>query len=172
VGSLRDSSAPLTDAGRTQIRKAESRDLPAIVDINRKSFVLPYTVSVFREFFREHRYAFLVAECDGRIAGYAMSRILRKLDLRGLGVKRIGHIMSLAVEPGFRRRGIGRDLLDRTMEALWGNGASELQLEVRVSNQLAIEMYSNAGFKQERVIPGYYSDGEDAVLMTKGRPEQ
>jgi len=169
---LRDSSASLTDAGSTRVRKAESRDLPAIVDINRKSFVLPYTVSVFREFFREHRYAFLVAECDGRIAGYAMSRILRKFDLRGLGVKRIGHIMSLAVEPSFRRRGIGRDLLDRTMEALWGNGANDLQLEVRVSNQLALEMYRNAGFKDERVIPGYYSDGEDAVLMTKGRPEQ
>lgn len=169
---MRDSSAYLTDAGGTRIRKAESRDLPAIVDINRKSFVLPYTVSVFREFFREHRYAFLVAECDGRIAGYAMSRILRKFDLRGLGVKRIGHIMSLAVEPSFRRRGIGRDLLDRTMDALWGNGANELQLEVRVSNQLALEMYRNAGFKDERVIPGYYSDGEDAVLMTKGRPQQ
>jgi len=162
----------LAEAGRTKIRKAEPSDLPAIVDINRKSFVLPYTVSVFREFFREHRYAFLVAECDGRVVGYAMSRILRRLDLRGFGVKRIGHIMSLAVEPRFRRRGIGKELLKRTMEALWGNGASELQLEVRVSNQLAIEMYRNAGFKEERVIPGYYSDGEDAVLMTKGRSEE
>ncbi|MBU7004149.1 MAG: ribosomal-protein-alanine acetyltransferase, partial [Theionarchaea archaeon] len=60
--------------------------------INRKSFVLPYTVSVFREFYREHRYAFIVADQDGAIVGYSMSRVLKRLSFRGLGIKKIGHI--------------------------------------------------------------------------------
>lgn len=152
-----------------RIRKVQAGDLPEIMGINRKSFVLPYTGSVFREFYREHRYAFLVAEQDGIILGYAMSRILRRLKLRGFGVKKIGHIMSIAVHPDYRRRGIGGELLARTMETLWENGASELRLEVRASNQLARDMYRKVGFREDRVVEGYYSDGEDAIIMVKER---
>ncbi len=161
------SVSSLSGALRIRVRKVESGDLQEVVGINRRSFVLPYTVSVFREFYNEHRYAFLVADHGGRVVGYAMSRILRKLDLRGFAVKKIGHIMSVAVEPEFRRRGIGKQLLARTMEVLWENGASELRLEVRVSNRLAIEMYRGAGFSEGGILHGYYSDGEDAVLMTR-----
>jgi len=155
------------DSGSVHIRKVESKDLFEVMAINRKSFVLPYSSSVFREFFREHRYAFLVVECGGRVVGYAMSRILRKLNLRGFGVKKIGHIMSIAVHPDFRRRGIGTQLLQKTIETLSENDASELRLEVRVSNRLAIDMYHRAGFRDERILPSYYSDGEDAILMSK-----
>lgn len=155
------------DPGSTQIRRVESKDMLEIMTINRKSFVLPYTSSIFREFFREHRYAFLVVEYDGRIAGYAMSRILKKLNLRGFGVKKIGHIMSIAVHPNFRRRGIGKRLLERTVEILSENGAKELRLEVRVSNQPAVDMYHYAGFREEGTLQSYYSDGENAILMSK-----
>ncbi len=146
-------------------------DLAEVMGINRKSFVLPYTSSVFREFYREHRYAFIVAEYDAVLAGYAMSRILRKLNLRGFGVKKIGHIMSVAVHPDYRKRGIGRELLSRTMEILWENEAAELRLEVRRSNRLAREMYGRYGFREERVLPGYYSDGEDGILMVRTRKD-
>ena len=151
--------------GTWRIRKVQSRDLPEIMMINRKSFVLPYTSTVFREFYKEHRYAFLVAEMDGAVAGYAMSRILKKLNFRGFGVKKIGHIMSIAVHPDFRRRGIGRDLLNTTIDILWGKEANEIRLEVRVGNQLAKDIYSRFGFLEDRILQGYYSDGEDAMLM-------
>jgi ribosomal-protein-alanine N-acetyltransferase len=164
---LQDSPASSPNIDRLRIRRVESSDLHDVIAINRKSFVLPYSAMVFREFFNEHRYAFIVAESDGRIAGYAMSRILRKLNLKGLGVKKIGHIMSIAVHPDFRRRGIGKLLLERTVGALTQNDATELRLEVRTGNQLAIDIYLGMGFHKERTIDGYYSDGEDAILMTK-----
>jgi ribosomal-protein-alanine N-acetyltransferase len=157
------------DAGACRIRKVESRDLPEIVGINRKSFVLPYSSSVFREFYRDHRYAFLVAEIEGVIAGYSMSRILKRLNLRGFGVKRIGHIMSIAVHPDYRRMGIGKELLGSTMKILWEKDATEVHLEVRVSNQLARDIYKSFGFAEDRILEGYYSDGEDGILMVKKR---
>ena len=154
-------------AGACRVRKVESKDLLEIMGINRRSFVLPYSASVFREFYRDHRYAFLVAECDGLVAGYAMSRMLKRLNLRGLGVKRIGHIMSIAVHPDFRRRGIGKELLTRTMETLTDKDATEIHLEVRVSNRLARDIYRSFGFKEDRILEGYYSDGEDGILMVR-----
>ena len=153
--------------GSIQVRRAESRDLHEIMGINRKSFVLPYTVSVFREFYREHRYAFIVADLGGTIVGYAMSRILKRLTFRGLGLKKIGHIMSIAVHPDYRKRGIGRMLLTRTMEILGENGATELHLDVRVSNRLARDMYAKFDFREEKRLQGYYSDGEDGILMVR-----
>ena len=162
---MNDPSPPGT--GSVRLRRAESRDLHEVMGINRKSFVLPYSVSVFREFYREHRYAFIVAELDGIVVGYAMSRILKRLSFRGFGIKKIGHVMSIAVHPDYRKRGIGRLLLTRTMEILGENGASELHLEVRVSNRLAREMYAKFGFHEERRLDGYYSDGEDGILMVK-----
>ncbi len=158
--------------GRVRIRTVEAGDLDEILEINRKSFVLPYSSSVFKEFFREHRYAFLVAEYGGQVVGYSMSRILRKLSLRGLTVRKIGHIMSIAVDPPFRRRGIGKQLLRETIQVLEENDAEEIRLEVRVTNHLAIKIYKSFGFQEERILPGYYSDGEDAILMVrKAQPE-
>jgi len=165
VRSLRQSYS--VDAGACRIRKVESKDLPEIMGINRRSFVLPYSSSVFREFYRDHRYAFLVAELDGAVVGYSMSRILKRLNLRGFGVKRIGHIMSIAVHPDHRRMGIGKELLSSTMKILWEKDATEAHLEVRVSNQLARDIYRSFGFREDRVLEGYYSDGEDGILMVK-----
>lgn len=160
--------APLSpDAGSVRIRIVRSRDLLEILAINKKSFVLPYGASVFQEFFREHRETFLVAELGDRVVGYSMSRLMRRISFRGLGVKRMGHIMSIAIHPEFRRKGIGRNLLAQTLENLSDHGAEEARLEVRVSNRLAIAMYESFGFEREKVLDGYYSDGEDAILMVK-----
>lgn len=137
------------------------------MSINRKSFVLPYGSSVFREFVREHKDTFLVSELGGQLTGYSMSRIAKKIDIRGLGIKKIGHIMSFAVHPDFRRRGIGKVLLGRTIENLADKGVDTIHLEVRMSNRLAMKIYQQFGFRRERILEGYYSDGEDAILMVK-----
>jgi ribosomal protein S18 acetylase RimI-like enzyme len=91
---------------------------------------------------------------------------------------------NMAVEPSWRRQGIGRRLLNAGM--LWrctwqasagaagqnDNRLIELQpdvklyLEVRISNQSAIAFYESSGFKAYGRRPGYYSNpSEDAVLM-------
>ena len=72
-----------------------------------------------------------------------------------------GHIISIAVHPRHRRRGIGKELLERAMttphiEKVWA--------EVRKSNQGAQAFYLHRGFQVTGVIPNYY-ENEDALIF-------
>ena len=65
-----------------------------------------------------------------------------------------------------RRRGVARRLLDELRTELKRLGVTELLLEVRASNQAALELYGGWGFDSVAVRAHYYSHPEeDAVLM-------
>lgn len=73
---------------------------------------------------------------------------------------------TIAVNPGSRRRGLGRLLFDALAGELQAAGISELILEVRASNQPALDFYRTLGFIKTGRRPSYYVDPmEDAVLM-------
>jgi len=76
-----------------------------------------------------------------------------------------GHVLDLAVAPEHRRTGIASALLEALDAALRGRGAVALTLEVREGNLGAQSLYRRYGFTAEGRRPGYYPDGEDAVLM-------
>ena len=78
-----------------------------------------------------------------------------------------GHVISLAVLPEHRRRGIARSLLSKVMKNITEYSVHEFYLEVRVSNKPAIDLYQSLGFKTARTIRGYYRDGEDALVMSR-----
>jgi ribosomal-protein-alanine N-acetyltransferase len=72
--------------------------------------------------------------------------------------------MNIAVDPPWRRRGIGTALLSRLIERA-GTGES-YTLEVRPSNPGAIALYERFGFRSAGTRPRYYRDtGEDALIM-------
>jgi ribosomal-protein-alanine N-acetyltransferase len=74
--------------------------------------------------------------------------------------------MNLAVAPKHRRKRIAAALLQRLFEATAGEGRRGYTLEVRVSNDVAIKLYEEAGFKARGVRRGYYTDNrEDALIM-------
>lgn len=77
----------------------------------------------------------------------------------------VGHVKDLAVHPDHRERGIGRLLLRSALVRLRWEDASVVKLEVRSGNEPARELYRSEGFEPLRQIPGYYSDGEAAVVM-------
>lgn len=77
-----------------------------------------------------------------------------------------GHVCSIAVHPEYRRMGIGKLLMLKTIEEFKRLGAQIIVLECRVSNVGAIEFYKKLGFKMETTIKGYYEDGEDAYVFT------
>ena len=87
------------------------------------------------------------------------------INLQGLIKK--GHIVSVAVLPEYRRKGLGQALVNNAMENMKLYKAKQCYLEVRKSNNPAISLYKNLSFKISRTIRGYYADGEDAYLMTK-----
>ena len=71
----------------------------------------------------------------------------------------------LAVHPDWRRRSIGRRLVEHTLTEASQLGAQTALLEVRRHNVPAISLYRGLGFQETGVRPGYYADGEDALLM-------
>lgn len=79
-------------------------------------------------------------------------------------------ILKVAVEPECRRRGIARGLLARAAADARDLGAHEATLEVRASNTGAQALYKALGFESLGVRPRYYSDHEDAVIMTGPLP--
>lgn len=75
-----------------------------------------------------------------------------------------GWIATIAVDPRFQRRGIGRALLEQCERQL---GVPRARLTVRASNSGAISMYEQAGYLPIDVWKAYYNDGEDALVMEK-----
>jgi ribosomal-protein-alanine N-acetyltransferase len=74
--------------------------------------------------------------------------------------------MNVAVDPEHRRHGIATMLLDRLFESTDDGSRRGYTLEVRVSNEGAIKLYEEAGFRARGVRRGYYTDNrEDALIM-------
>jgi len=76
------------------------------------------------------------------------------------------HILNLAVHPQRRRRGLARRLLIQAMTHARTLGAQVAWLEVRPSNQPALNLYYSLGFQEMGRRPRYYEDTqEDALLL-------
>ncbi len=77
-----------------------------------------------------------------------------------------GEIVNIAVVPEFRRRGLGREMIERLFGFCRENGIGTIYLEVREGNTAARALYSSAGFGECGKRKKYYSNPtEDAVLM-------
>ena len=126
----------------------KDKDIPAVVEIEKLSFLFPKPESVFLE--DEHKY--LVARDEIRIAGYiGIEKVLDEV-----------HIINMAVHPDYRGQGIGKRLMQHVL-----NDEEVFFLEVRVSNENAKSIYEKYGFKVLNVRKGYYADGEDAFVMRR-----
>jgi ribosomal-protein-alanine N-acetyltransferase len=148
------------------LRKFTPRDLQRVMYINRACLPENYGDYFFMDLYNRFPETFIVAEVDGEIVGYVMCRIeLGLSDFSFSGFIKKGHIVSIAVMPEHRRKGIGYALICKAMEGMRLYNAKQAFLEVRVSNKPAISLYEKLGFKVLRVIRGYYSDGEDAYVM-------
>jgi ribosomal protein S18 acetylase RimI-like enzyme len=78
--------------------------------------------------------------------------------------ERLAWIATLGVLPEYRGRGIGRGLLQACEQRL---EMPHVRLNVRISNQIAIQLYQTSGYRRAGIWPAYYQDGEDALIMEK-----
>ncbi len=150
------------------LRSFKPQDLDAVMRINLTCLPENYTPSFYMSHYESFPKAFYVAEADGRIIGYVMSRVERGLsNHKPISVVKKGHIISIAVLPEYRRKGVGRNLMINALKGLKNYDAEECYLEVRVSNIPAIKLYKSLNFEIIRTIRGYYLNGEDAYLMSR-----
>ncbi len=151
-----------------KLRKFMPDDLQSVMQINRVCLPENYTDFFFMDLHQRFPETFIVAEENGAIAGYIMCRIEVGLSNYGFGglVKK-GHVVSIAVLPQHRRKGIAQSVINKALEGMQYYKAKQCFLEVRVTNDIAISLYKKLGFEITRTLNGYYSDGEDAYVMTK-----
>jgi len=163
---------------KMRIRKAEERDLKRVMEIERRSFPTPWPAGLLRGYLGEE--GFMVGEEEGRVVGYILvglrvpsffsrlerrTRLLFRREQEDDPDLHVGHVMNLAIDPPYRRHGLGTELLRAGLEYLKNMGARQVELEVRTENREAIRLYRRFGFSVERLISHYYSNGDDAYLM-------
>jgi ribosomal-protein-alanine N-acetyltransferase len=132
----------------------ETADIPAVALMEGAVFPDPWSANAFGEELAAAGRRYLVAEEGGEIVGYG-------------GVMVVGedtHIVTLAVAPEERGRGLGTRLMLALAEEALSAGSSHLTLEVRVSNEAAQRLYHRFGFDTVGVRRHYYRD-EDALIM-------
>jgi len=151
-----------------KLRKFTPDDLQSVMHINRLCLPENYMGFFFMDLHKRFPETFVVAEEDHKIVGYIMCRIEVGLASIGLGgLIRKGHVVSIAVLPQGRRKGVAYALMTRAIEGMQYYKAKLCYLEVRVTNAPGVSLYKKLGFEASRTIHGYYSDGEDAYVMTK-----
>ena len=151
-----------------QLRKFVPDDLQSVMQTNRVCLPENYTDFFFIDLHQRFPETFIVAEENNKLLGYIMCRIEVGLSNIGLGgLIRKGHVVSIAVMPQTRRKGVAQAVINKALEGMKYYRAKQAFLEVRVTNEPAISLYKKIGFDISRTINGYYSDGEDAYVMTK-----
>lgn len=140
------------------IRKAGLSDAQAIARCEKICFPLPLSETSIKDMLQNPVYQFFAAEEDSRIAGHIV------LCLAGDDAE----ILSLAVLPKFRGRGMAKDLLTAAERFSLERNAGRLLLEVRVSNLPAITLYEKYGFTRLTRRKNFYSfPPEDGFTMKK-----
>jgi ribosomal-protein-alanine N-acetyltransferase len=166
--TLQDGTRPKSLQDIFKLRKFVINDLETVTRINQTCLPENYTDFFFVDLARRFPETFIVAEENGTVVGYIMCRIEVGLSNFGLGgIIKKGHVVSVAVMPESRRKGIGEALVTKAIEGLRLYGAKQLYLEVRMTNEEAIGLCKKLGLEVTRNISGYYADGEDAYVMTK-----
>jgi ribosomal-protein-alanine N-acetyltransferase len=138
------------------IRPLGLSDLNAIDGIEQRAYTTPWSRSMFASELAKASSVCLGAFEGERLIGYVINS--RYVDA--------WHIMNVAVDPDYRRRGIATRLLESVFESTRDDQRRGYTLEVRVSNDRAISLYENLGFVRQGLRRGYYTDNrEDALIM-------
>jgi ribosomal-protein-alanine N-acetyltransferase len=137
------------------VRKFKPKDLKRVYEIENMSFSQSYGINMFQQLY-EMGVGFLVAEEDGYVIGYVIFWIKYENQ---------GHIISIAVDKNYRRMNAGTQLLVKAISILSLLNLDTIYLEVNENNVGAVEFYKTFNFKVDRVVPGYYENGDGAMLM-------
>ncbi|WP_445150082.1 ribosomal protein S18-alanine N-acetyltransferase [Baekduia sp. Peel2402] len=138
------------------IRRLTYADLPQVIAIERRAYPTPWSLAMFvLELSKPSGVCLAATGPDGAITGYT---ICSRYDT-------VWHIMNVSTSPDHRRQGIATTMLRELFERV-EESDPRFTLEVRRSNQGAIDLYTALGFRGAGLRRRYYQDnGEDAVIM-------
>ncbi|QDV29911.1 ribosomal-protein-alanine N-acetyltransferase [Planctopirus ephydatiae] len=139
-----------------QIRWMIRRDMPEVLEIEKKSFEYSWSEEDFLNCLRQRNCIGMVAEHHEQIVGYMVYELLKDQL----------HILNFAVAPGHRRQGVGTRLMDKLVGKLAMQRRQEITFEVRETNLAAQLFFKSRGCQAVDVLRGHYVDtDEDAYQM-------
>jgi ribosomal-protein-alanine N-acetyltransferase len=132
------------------------KDLKSLVEIEKACFAVPWEEDL------------IAADLDGRGNSVYLKASFKDI-IVGYGVLgqngNLAHLMNIAVLPAYRRHGVALQIM-AAFDVLAGEWlCKRMYLEVRASNTGARTFYAAIGFVYSSRIKGYYSDGEDALML-------
>jgi len=143
-------------------RPMEESDLDQVLHNENLSYPHPWTRRIFHDCLRAG-YECWVLEEEGAVAAHAILSI---------GADE-SHLLTLCVSPGFRRKGLARELLRHILVRAREAGAGRCYLEVRPSNEAAQQLYYTEGFVRVGERRNYYptrnaeEQREDALILSR-----
>lgn len=146
-----------TPEPRLCIEPMTQENVEAVAALEQECFSSPWSLDSLVEELSNPLAVYYTAFRDGELVGYiGMHHIIDE-----------GYINNVAVRESCRRQGIATQLLETLMDYAKKEDLLTLTLEVRASNQAAIAMYKDFGFKEVGLRKAYYTlPTEDAALMT------
>jgi len=134
--------------------------LRAVSILEREAYEFPWSEAIFADCLAAGYSAWVWQDSTDRVVGYALMTM-------AVGE---AHLLNLCVDPGWRRVGLARGMLEHLLRIAQAGGTEILLLEVRVSNFAARHLYDAYGFREIGLRKGYYpsADGrEDAIVLAR-----
>ncbi|MGH8461039.1 MAG: ribosomal protein S18-alanine N-acetyltransferase [Stenotrophobium sp.] len=136
----------------------QASHVPQVMEIELRAYPFPWTEGIFNDCLRSGYSAWVLADADGSLHGYAVMTM-------AVGE---AHVLNLCIDPDVQRQGLGRTLLAHLMRLARAGHCTVLLLEVRKSNKAALRLYESMQFERVGIRKGYYpaADGrEDACVL-------
>jgi ribosomal-protein-alanine N-acetyltransferase len=142
-----------------KLRKFSLADLDRVLEIEKVSFLNRevWSRNYFKNLYQKYPEGFIIAENGNEIIGYTIGQVRNES----------AEIISLAVDPTWRRKGVGTILTNSLIDHFKEKRLKEIFLHVRTKNKEGISFYQKLGFKILKTIKNYYRNGDSAFLMRK-----
>ncbi len=141
-----------------KVEPMQKEDLERVLIIEQASFTQPYSRDLFEEELQLDLAHPCVLKVGEALVGFVDYWI----------VKEEMHLINIAVDPAYRRLGLGSFMMEYLLRTSLEKGIQKIFLDVRTSNVAARALYQKFGFEKVGLRKRYYSDNnEDALVMIK-----
>lgn len=141
----------------TKVKPLTKEHINQIVDIEKRSFEQPWSLESFIQTLEQKNYGGLGVFTKDQVIGYCLYYWAAD-EL---------NVINIAVDPQFRSKKIGTLLLSELEDWAKHRGYHKIFLEVSVVNDVAQKLYKKMGYQKQARRLGYYTDGQDAIVMVK-----
>ena len=141
------------------IRPMEESDLDVVMYLEGVCFLAPWNLEQIRYELNESPVSnvWVIESSTSGVVGFVDCWIMFNF----------ATIAQICVNPVYRRRGLGRMMLDEVIKDCKAHKMNNISLEVRTHNEAAIKMYLESGFVINHTKKAYYTNGDDAYYMIK-----